>query len=262
MERGWLWIIVAAPLVTFLVNSAIAVVTRRRGDEESPWPAPRAAVGFIACLGPAVAFILSLVAWWQLRALDESSRELTQTLYTWIESGRLRIDVGFTIDPLSALMLLFVTGVGTLIHIYSTGYMREDDGSVRYFSYLNLFMFAMILLVMADSLPLLFVGWEGVGLCSYLLIGFWFHDPEKAAAGKKAFIVNRIGDFGVLVAMFLIVWSLQGVGATSLAIADIRDNLDAFTPAVATAICLLLFLGATGKSAQIPLYVWLPDAMA
>jgi NADH-quinone oxidoreductase subunit L len=262
LERGWLWIIVAAPLVTFLVNAAIALATRRRGEEESPWAAPRGVVGFIACLGPAVAFILSLVAWWQLRALDESSRELTQTLYTWIESGRLQIDVGFTIDPLSSLMLLFVTGVGTLIHIYSTGYMREDAGYVRYFSYLNLFMFAMILLVMADSLPLLFVGWEGVGLCSYLLIGFWFDDPEKAAAGKKAFIVNRIGDFGVLVAMFLIVWSLQGVGAPSLAMADIRGNLDAFTPAVATAICLLLFLGATGKSAQIPLYVWLPDAMA
>jgi NADH-quinone oxidoreductase subunit L len=163
---------------------------------------------------------------------------------------------------LSVLMLLFVTGVGTLIHIYSLGYMKGDNGYGRFFCYLNLFMFSMLILVLGDSLPLMFVGWEGVGLCSYLLIGFWFEDPAKAAAGKKAFVVNRIGDFGVLLAMFLITWTLAREAAPSLAIADIKHHLDAFTPGIATTVCLLLFLGATGKSAQIPLYVWLPDAMA
>ena len=257
MERDWLWMIPAAPLATFAVNAVLALVAARTGKR-----APHGLSGTLGCLGPTAAFALALLAWLQLRDLDPAHRLLEQTLYRWFAVGSFHIDIGFTIDPLASLMLLFVTGVGTLIHVYSLGYMRGDAGSTRYFVYLNLFMFAMLLLVLGDSLPLLFVGWEGVGLCSYLLIGFWFEDSEKAAAGKKAFVVNRIGDFGVLIAMFLIVWTLQGVGKPSLAIADLRTHLDAFTPGVATAVCLLLFLGATGKSAQIPLYVWLPDAMA
>jgi NADH-quinone oxidoreductase subunit L len=256
VELGWLWLIPTAPLATFAVAAMLALAGARRGRVFG-----RGLVGFLACLGPAVSFGLAVAAAWQLRGLG-AEPVLRQTLYRWIESGRLAIDVGFAVDPLTAVMLLFVTGVGTLIHIYSTGYMRDDPGYVRYFAYLNLFMFAMLVLVLADSLPLLFVGWEGVGLCSYLLIGFWFEAPEKAAAGKKAFIVNRIGDFGVLVAMLIIVWTLNAAEKPSLAIADIHAHTEAFAPAVATAVCLLLFLGATGKSAQIPLYVWLPDAMA
>ena len=257
MERDWLWMIPAAPLATCVLNAGLALAAARNGKRASTRLA-----GVLACVGSTAAFALCVLAWLQLRDLEPAHRILASTLYRWFAVGSFHIDVGFAIDPLSSLMLLFVTGVGTLIHVYSTGYMREDAGAARYFVYLNLFMFAMLLLVLGDSLPLVFVGWEGVGLCSYLLIGFWFEDAEKAAAGKKAFVVNRIGDFGVLIAMFLIVWTLQGVGKPSLAIADLRANLDAFSPAIATAVCLLLFLGAAGKSAQIPLYVWLPDAMA
>ncbi len=253
---AWLWLIPLAPLVTSALCGAIALATR---NAAAP---PRRLVGWLACLGPGLSFALSLLAWAELRGLMPVGRMLSQTLYRWFDSGVLQLDVGLVIDPLSALMLLFVTGVGTLIHVYSTGYMHADRGFVRYFAYLNLFMFAMLVLVLADSLPVLFIGWEGVGLCSYLLIGYWFDDPAKAAAGKKAFVVNRIGDFGVLIAMFLVFWTLQGVGAASLSFATMQRHTEAFTPAVATAVCLLLFLGAAGKSAQIPLYVWLPDAMA
>jgi len=256
LER-WLWLIPAAPLATFAVNALLALRGARRGAG----PVPRGIVGTLACLGPAIAFVVSSIAFGEIRAGAEGAA-LHQTLYTWIASGSLSIPVGLRVDALSALMLLFVTGVGTLIHIYSTSYMHDEPGYERYFAYLNLFMFAMLVLVLADALPLLFVGWEGVGLCSYLLIGFWFEDPVKAAAGKKAFIVNRIGDFGVLLAMFLIFWTLQEHGAPGLEFETVRTHLTAFTPAVATAVCLLLFLGAAGKSAQIPLYVWLPDAMA
>jgi NADH-quinone oxidoreductase subunit L len=257
VTASWLWWIPAAPLATFTINACIALATSKREGQ-----VPRRLVGGLAVLGPAISFVLSVMAWMQLRGLPEEQRQLTQTLYRWIESGSFAVDVGFLVDPLSALMLLFVTGVGTLIHVYSTGYMHADRGYARFFVYLNLFMFSMLLLVLGDSLPVLFIGWEGVGLCSYLLIGYWFEDPAKAWAGKKAFIVNRIGDFGVLLAMFLIVWTVARAGVPSLAIADIRAHLDAFSPGVVTAVCLLLFLGAAGKSAQIPLYVWLPDAMA
>jgi NADH-quinone oxidoreductase subunit L len=257
VDATFLWLIPALPLATFAIAAAIAVATSRPGRR-----APHALVGIIATLGPAVAFEVSLVAFLKLRDLPVESRFLQQTLYTWMHSGSLQVDVGLRVDPLSGLMLLFVTGVGTLIHLYSISYMRGESGHARYFAYLNLFMFCMLMLVLGDSLPVLFVGWEGVGLCSYLLIGYWYEDPEKAAAGKKAFIVNRIGDFGVLLAMFLVFWTLQGAGVPSLSFEAIRTHVDAFTPAIATAVCLLLFLGAAGKSAQIPLYVWLPDAMA
>ena len=257
MNASWLWWIPAASLLTFVVNAGIALATSNREGR-----VPRRLVGGLAILGPAISFVLSVLAFVQLRGLPEDQRQLTQTLYRWIESGSFAVDVGFLVDPLSALMLLFVTGVGTLIHVYSIGYMHADRGFARFFVYLNLFMFSMLLLVLGDSLPVLFIGWEGVGLCSYLLIGYWFEDPAKAWAGKKAFVVNRIGDFGVLLAMFLIVWTVAREGVPSLAIADIRAHLHAFSPGVVTAVCLLLFLGAAGKSAQIPLYVWLPDAMA
>ena len=256
METTWLWLIPVLPLMTFVVNGTLAL-----WSTHAKRPAPNGLVAALAVSGPAASFVLSVVAFLQLRGL-EGGAALSQTVYQWMNVGRFQLDVGFSVDALSSLMLLFVTGVGTLIHIYSTGYMKGDGGYARFFCWLNLFMFSMLVLILADSLPVMFVGWEGVGLCSYLLIGFWFEDPAKAAAGKKAFVVNRIGDFGVLLAMFLITWTLGKVASPSLAFTDIQQNLDAFTPAVATTVCLLLFLGAAGKSAQIPLYVWLPDAMA
>jgi NADH-quinone oxidoreductase subunit L len=184
---------------------------------------------------------------------------------TWIAAGDVRVDVSYWIDALSMTMLLVVTGIGSLIHIYSTGYMHGDRGFARFFAYLNLFMFSMLTLVMAKSLPLLFVGWEGVGLCSYLLIGFWYKDMANAAAGKKAFIVNRVGDFAFLIGMFILFMAAKSFGHPTLDIPMLRDmsivHADAMSK-VATAACILLFVGACGKSAQIPLYVWLPDAMA
>src|SRR5258706_2401636 len=163
------------------------------------------------------------------------------------------------LDPLSAVMMLVVTGVGFLIHVYSTGYMGHEKAYGRYFSYLNLFTFSMLTLVLADNFLLMFLGWEAVGLCSYLLIGFWYQRPAAAEAGKKAFVVNRIGDWGFLLGIFLIFVTFGSVDfATVFAQAPLRL---AAGSSVATAIALLLFLGATGKSAQIPLYVWLPDAM-
>jgi len=257
VESGLLWLIPAAPLAAFAVNGGVAAWTSRPGRH-----APHGLVHAVACLGPFVSFLVSGWAFLQLRGMPEESRFLSQRLYEWMSSGSLQVDVTLRIDSLSGIMLLFVTGVGTLIHVYSTAYMHGEKGFARYFAYLNLFMFAMLVLVLGDSLPLLFVGWEGVGLCSYLLIGYWYDDPQKASAGKKAFVVNRIGDFGVLLAMFLLFWTMSHAGVPSLRFEDVRAHLDAFTPATATAICLLLFLGATGKSAQIPLFVWLPDAMA
>ena len=180
--------------------------------------------------------------------------------WSWMVTGALEVDAALQLDQLSMVMMLVVTGVGFLIHVFSVGYMRDDPGYARYFSYLNLFVFFMLVLVLGASFPVMFVGWEGVGLCSYLLIGFWFQDREKADAGKKAFIVNRIGDFGFLVAMFLVFTTFG-----TLAFAEVFPEAPAlleYGGATVTAITLFLFLGAAGKSAQIPLYVWLPDAMA
>src|SRR6185503_17187731 len=199
---------------------------------------------------------------WAVLAVRSAAGELegyVVPLWSWMSVGGLSIDVAFQLDRLSSVMLLVVTGVGTLLHIFSVGYMREDPGYPRYFAYLNLFVFFMLVLVLGASYPVMFVGWEGVGLCSYLLIGFWFSDKANADAGKKAFIVNRIGDFGFLVAMFLMFTNFSsldfaGVNAGALALP--------VGAALTTSICLFLFLGCAGKSAQIPLYVWLPDAMA
>jgi NADH-quinone oxidoreductase subunit L len=185
---------------------------------------------------------------------------IVETYWQWLPVGSLNVDVAFQLDQLSILMTLIITGVGSLIHIFSIGYMREDPGYARYFAYLNLFVFFMLVLVLGSGYALMFVGWEGVGLCSYLLIGFWFKDREKADAGKKAFIVNRIGDFGFLVAMFLIFSNLGALDFVTVMAA--APSTFTFGSGVVTAITLFLFLGAAGKSAQIPLYVWLPDAMA
>jgi NADH-quinone oxidoreductase subunit L len=190
---------------------------------------------------------------------------LTDTLWTWMQAGDLKVDVAFHMDALSGLLCLVVTFIGFLIHVYAQGYMEHDPDYARFFAYLNLFCGAMLVLVLGDSLPVMFVGWEGVGLCSYLLIGFWFKETANADAGKKAFIVNRIGDFGFLLGMFLI---YQYTG--TLKFTEITAAAGPGSPLLATwhglpvafSACVLLFIGATGKSAQIPLYVWLPDAMA
>jgi NADH-quinone oxidoreductase subunit L len=200
-----------------------------------------------------------------LRVLPETERLVTQTIFPWLVSGELHVDFALMVDTLSMVMVLVVSGVGTVIHFYSIGYMAKDDGFARYFAYLNLFMFAMLLLVTAKSIPVLFVGWEGVGLCSYLLIGFWYKDIKNAAAGKKAFIVNRVGDFAFLIGIFVVFAATLRLGNPTLDIVELRglvsSHPEAFAGA-ATVAAILFFIGATGKSAQIPLYVWLPDAMA
>ncbi|RME43496.1 MAG: NADH-quinone oxidoreductase subunit L, partial [Deltaproteobacteria bacterium] len=246
--EGWLIWILLAPLLGFLINVFTGSRIGRRG------------VGLIACGAVAVSFLLSVGAFRALLAAGEGG-VLTQRLYTWIKAGALSVDFTLRVDPLSGLMILVVTGVGLLIHIYSVGYMAKDPGYARYFAYLNLFTFSMLLLVLGSNLLLLFVGWEGVGLCSYLLIGFWFERKSAARAGKKAFIVNRIGDFGFIVGLSLLFWSLGRSGVWTLDFTTIAANMEKLGPETITAIALLLFVGAVGKSAQIPLYVWLPDAM-
>jgi NADH-quinone oxidoreductase subunit L len=213
----------------------------------------------VACGTVGLSLLLSCALFFELRSLPVEARQITDTLFTWISAGTFHVNIAFLLDPLSAVMILVVTGVGFLIHVYSVGYMSHDPGYGRYFAFLNLFTFAMLTLVLADNYLLMFVGWEGVGLCSYLLIGFWFHKKSASDAGKKAFIVNRIGDFGFLIGLFIIFWN---VGSLDFGTVSARaPETFLVGGGLITAACLLLFLGATGKSAQIPLYVWLPDAM-
>jgi NADH-quinone oxidoreductase subunit L len=220
--------------------------------------------GWVNVVGPGVifaAFAVVFVAFIKLLTLPAGS-VLTVTLWRWIAAGPFHANFTLQIDALSALMTLIVTGVGALIHVYSVGYMAHDDDFARYFAYLNLFELSMLILVLADNLVLMFMGWEGVGLCSYLLISFWYTDPNNAYAGRKAFIANRVGDAGFLLGMFTIVATLGTHGSWTLNFGGIQSHLDLFTTQTATIATLLLLVGATGKSAQIPLYVWLPDAMA
>ncbi len=245
----WVWLAVAFPLAGFLVNGALAL---RRA------PATRA----VSIVGPGVllaAFGVSLGVFAGLVG-HPPHEPVIVSLWSWMPVGTLDIELAFQVDQLSVVMLLVVTGVGSLIHIFSVGYMKEDPGYARYFSYLNLFVVFMLLLVLGSSFPVLFIGWEGVGLCSYLLIGFWFTEEANADAGKKAFIMNRIGDFGVLVAMFFL-WRELGTLDFAEIAARAPGRLEA-GGAIVTLITLFIFLGCTGKSAQIPLYTWLPDAMA
>ncbi|MYE94240.1 MAG: NADH-quinone oxidoreductase subunit L, partial [Gemmatimonadetes bacterium] len=204
------------------------------------------------------AFALALVNF--IGMPDDLQEPVVRSYWSWIATGDLRIEAALQLDQLSAVMMLVVTGVGFLIHVFSVGYMKKDVGYPRYFSYLNLFVFFMLVLVMGSGYATMFVGWEGVGLCSYLLIGYWFSDREKSDAGKKAFIVNRIGDVGFLLAMFLI-YQAFGTFDFGEVFAGAEGQLAA-GGATVTAITLLLMLGAAGKSAQVPLHVWLPDAMA
>jgi NADH-quinone oxidoreductase subunit L len=217
------------------------------------------AVGFIACAAIGLSFLVSLLVFSALLKLPAAGRSVEKIIYPWILSGEFQANIGFLIDPLSLVMMLVVSGVSFIIHVYSVGYMHDDPDYSRYFTYLNLFVFFMLILVAANNFLLMFVGWEGVGLCSYFLIGFWYEKKSASDAGKKAFIVNRIGDFGFLVAIFLIFVTFGTVDFTQV-FAAAPGKLEAGST-LATLITLLLFMGATGKSAQIPLYVWLPDAM-
>lgn len=248
MIGEYLWLIPAFPLAGVLVNGLIG------------HRLPRIVCGAVACLavlGSAVVSVMGLLHLLRLPAGE--AREIHQTLFPWIGAGSFQTSVSLMLDPLSAVMACVVTVVGFLIHVYSTGYMARDPRYHRYFTYLNLFTFAMLVLVLADNFLLMFVGWEGVGLCSYMLIGFWFQRPSAAAAGKKAFLVNRVGDFGFLLGM-LFIFAVFGSLDYRVVFERVAAEPGAIT-ATLTAICLLLFVGATGKSAQIPLYVWLPDAM-
>ncbi len=257
---GWVAIIPLAPLVGAIVlGLAGASLQRRLG---------KGPVGWIACGTVALSFLVSVVALAKLVGMEPEQRYLLARLFPWIHVGSLKVDVAFAVDPLSAVMILVVTGIGGLIHLYATGYMHEDPAFWRFFAYLNLFTFAMLTLVLGDSLLLMFVGWEGVGFCSWGLIGFWHKELPNTTAGNKAFIVNRIGDFGFVLGIFLLFWTLDAHGHGTVVFRELRDHADVLEGAmlwgvpVATLAALFLFVGATGKSAQIPLYVWLPDAMA
>ena len=240
-----IWLIPCLPLFGFLV---LLVAGRKLGDPGAGWWG----TGVVAA-----SFLVVVKVFFDLLALPEEERSLTQTLFTWIPSGSFKVSIGFLADPLSILMCLFITGIGALIHLYSIGYMKGDEKFSKFFLYLNLFLASMLLLVLGDNLLLTFLGWEGVGTCSYLLISFWHTDPANASAGKKAFVTNRIGDFGFMLGTFL-VWITVG----SINYADIGPAAPMIAGGTATAIALLFFLGAVGKSAQLPLSVWLPDAMA
>jgi len=243
---GFFWLIPFAPAL----SAAILIVFGRR--------LPKKFVSVQACGAVLVSFALSALSFFGLVRAPLENGSVIKTLFTWIKAGSFEAAFSFQFDPLSAVMVLVVTGVGFLIHLYSVGYMAQDKGYTRYFAYLNLFTFAMLILVLASNMILMFVGWEGVGLCSYLLIGFWFEKPSAAAAGKKAFIVNRIGDAGFILGIFFVILTIGSAefGAIPQAIRG-----GSLTQGMATLIAILLFVGAAGKSAQLPLYVWLPDAM-
>jgi NADH-quinone oxidoreductase subunit L len=243
------------PLAGFLVNGLWYAFGQAPAGRRK---AGAGVTGAIATLAILASFLVSVSLFIQLLGMPAESRVLTQNLFSWMSVGDLHVDMALRVDSLSTLFTLVITGVGTLIHLYSIGYMGHDETPGKFFCYLNLFCFAMLMLVLGSSLPILFLGWEGVGLCSYLLIGYWYTDVEKAKAGKKAFVVNRVGDLGFLLGMFLIFTTFG-----TLDFAGLQHPLTApADPATVTAICLLLFVGCMGKSAQIPLYVWLPDAMA
>ncbi len=244
-ENLHLWLIPLLPFVGFLLNGLLG----------SRLPKPL--VTAIALLAPLGSLLVVLAAFGF--SLQPNSLPQVETYGQWITAGALHIDFSFVLDQLTLVMLLVITGVGFLIHIYSVGYMHDDPGYARYFSYMNLFMFFMTVLVLAGNALVLFVGWEGVGLASYLLIGFWFQKTSAADAGKKAFIVNRIGDFGFLVGLFLLLTNFGTLTFSEIA-AKLTAN-PSWNGGILTVIALCLFFGATGKSAQIPLYVWLPDAM-
>ena len=251
------YLIVALPLAGFLINLWLG---RKLGDPLSGWLATVASAG---------AFVATLVVWVSLLDRRATNRSVIKYIYTWFPVGGLHVSVGLQVDPLSVTMALFVTGVGSLIHLYSIGYMKGDPGYPRFFVYLNLFLFSMVVLVLSDNFLFTFLGWEGVGFCSYGLVGFWFDRETAAVAAKKAFVTNRVGDFGFMVAMFFIFTHFGSLNYTQVlggyhggqAFGLLAGHAGAIPGSTATVISLMLLLGAAGKSAQLPLYMWLPDAM-
>ncbi len=241
------WLIPVFPVIGFLINGLIG-----RGF-------PERVIGWIGSLSVGTSFVLAILIFSELLGMDAGSRSREVVVYTWMLSGKLNVPIGFLVDPLSMVMMLVVSGVGFIIHVYSIGYMHGELGFRRFFAYLNLFVFSMLMLVAANNFLLMFVGWEGVGLCSYLLIGYYYEKKSASDAGKKAFVVNRIGDFGFLLGMFLI-FTTFGTFSFTEVFAAAPGKLPAGGLLI-TGITLLLFVGATGKSAQLPLYTWLPDAM-
>ena len=247
-----IYLTVLLPLLGFIINGVFG--SKIKNEK---------VIGIIGSSTVGISFIIALLAFFETLSLPVGDRKHIIELFTWLKAGGLNIHIAYQVDQLSLIMALVVTGVGFIIHVYSIGYMHGDKSVWRYFSYLNLFIFAMMNLVLADNFVLLFLGWEGVGLCSYLLIGFWydrkFEKITTAEAGKKAFIVNRIGDFGFLLGMFLIYLTF---GSLNFGEVFARAGAPGIPESTFNFIALFLFIGATGKSAQIPLYIWLPDAMA
>jgi NADH-quinone oxidoreductase subunit L len=242
----YVWLIPVFPLVGFIINGLYG------------HRMPKNTVGTLGAAMVGLSFALTVAIFLEYLKLPATAKPVEVPLYTWIASGTFTAQVAFLVDPLALIMLLVVTGISFLIHIYSIGYMHDDPGFSRFFSYLNFFVFFMILLVSANNFLMMFVGWEGVGLCSYLLIGFWYEKQSASDAGKKAFVVNRIGDFGFLLGIFLIFWTFNTINFREVFALAAKYPVGS---GIITAITLFLFVGATGKSAQIPLYTWLPDAM-
>ncbi|MBA2752155.1 MAG: NADH-quinone oxidoreductase subunit L [Actinobacteria bacterium] len=239
------WLVPALPLGGFAV---LLLLGRRLGEP---------AAGWLATAACGAAFITTVVVFVALLGEDEHHRSHVYDLFSWLHVGGFEVQVGFLADPLSITMALFITGIGTLIHLYSIGYMHGDARFSTFFAYLNLFVFSMLMLVLGSNMLITFLGWEGVGACSYFLISFWFSKDANASAGKKAFVTNRIGDWGFMTAMFL---AFATVGSLDYSV--VLERAPEMASVTATAIALLLFVGACGKSAQLPLFVWLPDAMA
>ncbi|OQY25070.1 MAG: NADH-quinone oxidoreductase subunit L [Desulfobacteraceae bacterium 4572_35.2] len=245
-----LWLIPLFPFIGFLINGLLG---KKIKNEK--------VIGSIATLAIFSSFLVSCNYF--LKLLGDTEKVHEVIVCNWMTVGTLQVDWGFLLDPLSALMIMNVTGLSTLIHLYSIGYMHGEEGYFRFFSYLNLFSFAMLMLVLGNNALVMFVGWEGVGLCSYLLIGYYYEKKSASDAGKKAFIVNRVGDFGFLLGLFTLFWSLGNEGVWTIRFTEISANAHLLENGgiIVTVITLCFFLGATGKSAQIPLYTWLPDAM-
>ena len=247
-----LWLIPLIPLAGAAING----LAGRRFSKP--------VISLTACGAAGISFVLAVLSFFDLLRFAPDQRHLLRVYFTWIASGDFVAKAEFLLDPLSAVMILVVTGVGFIIHIYSIGYMHAEDGYYRFFAYMNLFLFSMLILVLSGNFLMMFVGWEGVGLCSYLLIGYYFDRRSAGDAGKKAFIVNRIGDVGFILGVFLIfvTFNTLNFGEVFRQVAEGGERFPVEAGiGVLTAICLLLFVGATGKSAQIPLFVWLPDAM-
>lgn len=244
----YFYLVTLLPLIGFLINGLFG---KKINNEKVS--------GTIGSLMVFIPFVITVVTFFQVLALSPDDRSIFVNYFSWIATGSLEINYAFLIDPLSIVMVLVITGIGFLIHVYSIGYMHGDPGFAKFFAFLNLFIFAMLHLVLADNFLLIFLGWEGVGLCSYLLIGFWYQHKFTGDAAKKAFVMNRIGDFGFMIAMFLIFANFG-----TLKISEFLPQLEGFplNDGLLIAIGILFFVGATGKSAQIPLYTWLPDAMA